>query len=255
MKSHRFDRPDALAGKYPHISPYAFCANNPVNFTDPTGMEISQEIDGKLYFYKKVDDQWGFYDYRNNLYTGNKSFASDLDKIRNADPILERMISYIAESDMEVRLMYWYEREDKGNGNGSCPKQDSQGSIAYYTIYYDPNSTEGGKAIRLDGTATLTRTPETGLAHEFGHIFEWMYQDTYSIKQWHPNLLYNFYPVGQKEIISCITENIYREATGQPLRISYTYNSKDFRSSDHSGSEIRYSIMDKLFMNNLTIKH
>ena len=27
----RFDRPDALAGKYPHISPYAFCANNPVN--------------------------------------------------------------------------------------------------------------------------------------------------------------------------------------------------------------------------------
>ncbi|MDE6693447.1 MAG: hypothetical protein K2K05_08695, partial [Muribaculaceae bacterium] len=33
----RFDRPDALAGKYPHISPYAFCANNPVNVTDPTG--------------------------------------------------------------------------------------------------------------------------------------------------------------------------------------------------------------------------
>ena len=36
----RFDRPDALAGKYPHISPYAFCANNPVNVTDPNGNDI-----------------------------------------------------------------------------------------------------------------------------------------------------------------------------------------------------------------------
>ena len=36
-----FDRPDALAGKYPHISPYAFCANNPVNVTDPTGNAIN----------------------------------------------------------------------------------------------------------------------------------------------------------------------------------------------------------------------
>lgn len=36
----RFDRPDALAGKYPHISPYAFCANNPVNVIDPTVGEV-----------------------------------------------------------------------------------------------------------------------------------------------------------------------------------------------------------------------
>lgn len=36
----RFDRPDALAGKYTHISPYAFCANNPVNVIDPTGGEV-----------------------------------------------------------------------------------------------------------------------------------------------------------------------------------------------------------------------
>ncbi|MDE6654082.1 MAG: hypothetical protein K2K37_06815, partial [Muribaculaceae bacterium] len=48
----RFDRPDALAGKYPHISPYAFCANNPVNVTDPTGNAINMwainESDKKL---------------------------------------------------------------------------------------------------------------------------------------------------------------------------------------------------------------
>ncbi len=36
----RFDRPDPLAEKYYHLSPYLFCANDPVNNSDPSGMEI-----------------------------------------------------------------------------------------------------------------------------------------------------------------------------------------------------------------------
>ena len=36
----RFTRPDPLAEKTPHLSPYLFCANDPVNNIDPTGMEV-----------------------------------------------------------------------------------------------------------------------------------------------------------------------------------------------------------------------
>ena len=36
----RFTRPDPLAEKTPHLSPYLFCANDPVNNTDPTGMIV-----------------------------------------------------------------------------------------------------------------------------------------------------------------------------------------------------------------------
>ena len=36
----RFTTPDPLAEKYPWESPYAHCANNPVNNIDPTGEEI-----------------------------------------------------------------------------------------------------------------------------------------------------------------------------------------------------------------------
>ena len=31
---------DALAGSYPHLSPYANCANNPLSIIDPTGMFV-----------------------------------------------------------------------------------------------------------------------------------------------------------------------------------------------------------------------
>ena len=33
---------DPLADKYPHLSPYAYCANNPVMYVDPTGMEVEE---------------------------------------------------------------------------------------------------------------------------------------------------------------------------------------------------------------------
>ena len=33
-----FDTPDPLAEQYPHLSPYAHCAANPITLTDPTGM-------------------------------------------------------------------------------------------------------------------------------------------------------------------------------------------------------------------------
>ncbi len=36
----RFVTVDPLAEKYPWISPYAFCANNPVRFIDPDGMDV-----------------------------------------------------------------------------------------------------------------------------------------------------------------------------------------------------------------------
>jgi len=38
--SSRWLSPDPLAEKYPQLSPYVFCANNPVRYTDPTGKWI-----------------------------------------------------------------------------------------------------------------------------------------------------------------------------------------------------------------------
>ncbi|MDR0863660.1 MAG: DUF6443 domain-containing protein [Candidatus Symbiothrix sp.] len=44
----RFLTPDPLAEKYPWMSPYAYCLNNPVNYTDPTGMSTHTDSIGQV---------------------------------------------------------------------------------------------------------------------------------------------------------------------------------------------------------------
>ncbi|HVX90858.1 MAG TPA: RHS repeat-associated core domain-containing protein, partial [Candidatus Paceibacterota bacterium] len=41
----RFVSPDRLMEKFPSVSPYAYCYNNPVRYTDPTGMQAPEEDD------------------------------------------------------------------------------------------------------------------------------------------------------------------------------------------------------------------
>ena len=51
----RFTRPDPLAEKTPHLSPYLFCANDPVNNIDPTGMDIViYGDDNEKYWYRHL---------------------------------------------------------------------------------------------------------------------------------------------------------------------------------------------------------
>ncbi len=47
--------PDPRASRYPWLSPYAFCASNPVRYSDPTGMDIF-EFDGKGNFMRRIKD-------------------------------------------------------------------------------------------------------------------------------------------------------------------------------------------------------
>ena len=53
----RWNATDPMAAKYPSTSPYVFCADNPVNFIDPDGMDIWTMDDlGNVVWQKRTDE-------------------------------------------------------------------------------------------------------------------------------------------------------------------------------------------------------
>ena len=56
----RWHSMDPLAEKYYSISPYAYCANNPVKYIDPDGMDLYRYDDetGKMILVEKTDDDF-----------------------------------------------------------------------------------------------------------------------------------------------------------------------------------------------------
>lgn len=76
-----FDTPDPLAEQYPHLSPYAHCAANPLMYTDPTGKVI-------LYNHDMTAEQRELLD---KLYQENSEFSSTFkyiyDELCNSETI------------------------------------------------------------------------------------------------------------------------------------------------------------------------
>ncbi len=107
----RFNTIDPLAEKYPHISPYAFCGNNPVNRIDPDGRDwyvfnedtkkfdrrIEMDGEHRMLIYKKeiTEDGLTF-----DTYTF-KSFADPIEDAKDIDNGL--ITQYISVSNKEIQ--------------------------------------------------------------------------------------------------------------------------------------------------------
>ncbi len=242
----RFITPDPLGHETPYLYSYLYCAANPVMYIDPSGKKITQKIDGITYYYRKVEDKWGFYDGLGTPYTGSGSVAGNLDKIRNADPILDRMITSIAENETVVRITL------TSGDNTAGPRYNGNDEITAYVIEYNPECTTGGRAKDPDGRTSDYRSPEAGLAHELGHTFEWLYPILSSLNSLHLNLQTHEDERCHNESVSCIIENIYMSANGEPLRVSY-FKSDDPESFNSNNTDLNFSRFDRIFMRYLSI--
>ena len=74
----RWQRPDPMADKYPDISPYAFCANDPVNFVDLNGLDtvyvlrVSDNPIGHIAILVPSEGQYVLYSKNGEKFTNNK---------------------------------------------------------------------------------------------------------------------------------------------------------------------------------------
>ena len=160
-----FTSRDAMFEKYFWMSPYTYCANNPVKYVDPDGREI------RIYYKEKTGIARLFERKKYEVYTPNKEyngtnkFVSEtikaLNYVSNGDE--KGIIKKIAEDTRKVIKI----KETKIGNDYYNPLAN--------TIRYHYQS--GLEVVDDDGTPTGDmQSPALGLLHELGHAFIDLYK-------------------------------------------------------------------------------
>ncbi len=160
---------DPMADKYPSISPYAYCAWNPVKLVDLDGREIwIKGSNGNKYQYKEGK----LYNKDGSVYKGDDEFATRVQKDLNTlkEKGMENQISFL-ENSLKTHCI-----ESTNGHNSTTPERDdkaSNGIGCSTTIEYNQHrqQEEGWR-----------RPAVVGLAHEMQHAFD-MDQGIYNAEE------------------------------------------------------------------------
>ena len=108
-----------MAEKYPWLSPYLYCANDPVNFTDPTGMywndpkdaeELKEDINKRISAYQKDIAKL-----KESGSNGNAKSKAQLSELNQRIELLQKSLSDIDLLDADTQYTYALSRTD-GSG-------------------------------------------------------------------------------------------------------------------------------------------
>ncbi len=155
----QFTSMDPLCEKYYHISPYAYCAGNPVKYVDPDGKAIKiRYVDTKgrvQHFVFRDTGQKGYVKVP-------KSRNNFVKNVVGAYFYNKRNFTKMFPGE-QSGLMKLVQREDNKN---TVTVKERKNNNAYFhrenTIYWDPFAAS-------ENTNGVTISPATGLAHEGEH--------------------------------------------------------------------------------------
>ena len=205
----RFLAPDPLADKYHDISPWAWCANNPLRYSDPSGEVIRTIVNGIPYDYRMGNEgMYGFYNNLGELYEGPDSYMFDLtaalQEIQNGE-FGEMFISDLINSENVVNVEYTWD----SNGFDS---NDAR-------VYWNPDSYEGGISQPNINGYSISRPSYIGLGHELAHAADKFY-GKFDESTW---FLTKDKVIDRTEIYACQIENMLRKEHNISLRTHYYY--------------------------------
>jgi RHS repeat-associated protein len=244
---------DPLAEKYYSVSPYAFCLNNPVRFTDSDGREVDIEHGtGFLGLGKKETlkyDNGSLYNKDGSAYTGKVN--GFLKKTVNALSSLGKtsegasMVTELQSSSNVFTIKSAANNDFKANsslksGANLAEVQAVTGNTAGSngsggTIFWNSNSSSGG----LDLSGGTERPTFIGLGHEMGHasdsnrgllhyggMDESGIVNPSSFTNVFIGATYNYEYNGllKSEWRAVYRENLIRSQVGIPLRTNYGYD-------------------------------
>ena len=169
---------DPMADKYPSISPYAYCAWNPVKLVDPDGNEIHISIPISLKDGVKIVDYYYHYDFKSH----KSSWMDREGNALNYDNIsVDVAAEFVEELTSSLELLL-----SKPVGKwlvGTIMRDDKKDILIGQSPYNFAN--ENGEGIgfnptrksKIETNGCKTNPAFIGLGHELAHIFDNWYGD------------------------------------------------------------------------------
>ena len=201
---------DPMSDKYPHLTSYNYCANNPVMLVDPDGREIWIALETPCPFLKQfVQYKNGkLYERNGGEYRGNNSFAmktkNDLITLSESNKLKKR-ISTLENSERKHTIENTYNKNG-GNYNEANAKDLKNNKPTDSKTYYNPDKQTTNRGDKRD--------PKNGLAHELlSHGYD-ADQGTYDNKKTENG-------ISMSEVNAVNVENVSRKLTGDKKRTTY----------------------------------
>lgn len=214
----RFMSIDPKAESFYHISPYTYCAGNPVNLVDPDGKMIGVKVGTEVYFWRQLNNKWGFYNGDDVKYSGSDKFIKKVEKafrkIMRSKHAGQNLIKTLSECPSDYIYINKYNAEQSERLG-----IDARTYCLGTNISWDIDNPE-----EVPTTAGYKATAYINLAHELAHA-------RYNIENkdapdiiWFPyyDSVGDVQVVYTSEIYTTHFENMIRSELYLPLRTHYT---------------------------------
>ena len=205
---------DPLQEKYPNISSYAYCADNPIYYLDPNGDSIQIRVwdySAKMLISYSYDlSSASFKDSNGNIYNGSdinaKKTLAALNTLSSKESGKELVSALSSSSDNVVIVP----KTSVNNGEG----EGSQGFASYVNWNPDADAYAGGGSF-------------IALGHELAHSLDRI-NGTMDLSRWYTiESEGSRIDVPKAEIFSTHYENRIRAEHNVPLRTHYSFDSYD----------------------------